>query len=183
MQSSEHYLVITALGKDRPGIINAITHEVSHCGCNIEDSRFALLGENFTFIMLLSGSWDSIAQIELALPKIGTELDLLIVMKRTPGIERPATATTIRIQVEVKDSPGLIQRFTRLFDPRETNIAELVSKTSFDKLDNHAKLHIMMAIHAATNANLDLIKKDFYELCGSLNARCSINITDHLKHD
>ncbi len=35
--SSQHYLVITALGADRPGIVNTITRHVSSCGCNIED--------------------------------------------------------------------------------------------------------------------------------------------------
>ncbi|HHU9887380.1 TPA: ACT domain-containing protein, partial [Escherichia coli] len=50
--SSQHYLVITALGADRPGIVNTITRHVSSCGCNIEDSRLAMLGEEFTFIML-----------------------------------------------------------------------------------------------------------------------------------
>ncbi|HHU7937171.1 TPA: ACT domain-containing protein, partial [Escherichia coli] len=39
--SSQHYLVITALGADRPGIVNTITRHVSSCGCNIEDSRLA----------------------------------------------------------------------------------------------------------------------------------------------
>lgn len=180
---SEHYLVITALGKDRSGIINAITHEVSNCGCNIEDSRFALLGENFTFIMLLSGSWNAIAQIELSLPKIGTDLDLLIVMKRTPAIDRPPIATIIRIQVEVLDSPGLIRRFTNLFNPKETNIAELVSKTRFDKTDKHVKLHIVMSVQAATTANLTIIKEEFYALCKELNAQCAINIIDHPIHN
>jgi glycine cleavage system transcriptional repressor len=33
---------------------------VSSCGCNIEDSRLAMLGDEFTFIMLLSGSWNAI---------------------------------------------------------------------------------------------------------------------------
>jgi glycine cleavage system transcriptional repressor len=88
-QSDEHYLVITALGADRPGIVNTITRHVSSCGCNIEDSRLAMLGEEFTFIMLLSGSWNAITLIESTLPQKGAELDLLIVMKRTNS---PATA-------------------------------------------------------------------------------------------
>ena len=57
--SLQHYLVITALGADRPGIVNTITRHVSSCGCNIEDSRLAMLGDEFTFIMLLSGSWNA----------------------------------------------------------------------------------------------------------------------------
>ncbi len=61
--SSQHYLVITALGADRPGIVNTITRHVSSCGCNIEDSRLAMLGDEFTFIMLLSGSCNAISLI------------------------------------------------------------------------------------------------------------------------
>lgn len=71
--SSQHYLVITALGADRPGIVNTITRHVSSCGCNIEDSRLAMLGEEFTFIMLLSGSWNAITLIESTLPLKGAE--------------------------------------------------------------------------------------------------------------
>lgn len=71
--SSQHYLVITALGADRPGIVNTITRHVSSCGCNIEDSRLAMLGEEFTFIMLLSGTWNAITLIESTLPLKGAE--------------------------------------------------------------------------------------------------------------
>ena len=52
-----------------PGIVNTITRHVSSCGCNIEDSRLAMLGEEFTFIMLLSGSWNAITLIESTLPQ------------------------------------------------------------------------------------------------------------------
>lgn len=88
----EHYLVITALGADRPGIVNTITRHVSSCGCNIEDSRLAMFGEEFTFIMLLSGSWNAITQLESTLPQKGAELDLLIVMKRTNAQNQKSNA-------------------------------------------------------------------------------------------
>ena len=127
--SSQHYLVITALGPTVPGIVNTITRHVSSCGCNIEDSRLAMLGEEFTFIMLLSGTWNAITLIESTLPLKGAELDLLIVMKRTTARPRPAMPATVWVQVEVTDSPHLIERFTALFDSHQMNIAELVSRT------------------------------------------------------
>lgn len=36
---------------------------------------------------------------------------------------------TVWVQVEVKDSPHIIERFTDLFDSSQMNIAELVSRT------------------------------------------------------
>jgi glycine cleavage system transcriptional repressor len=109
--------------------VNTITRHVSSCGCNIEDSRLAMLGEEFTFIMLLSGTWNAITLIESTLPLKGAELDLLIVMKRTTARPRPAMPATVWVQVEVPDSPHLIERFTALFDSHQMNIAELVSRT------------------------------------------------------
>ncbi|KGQ13770.1 Putative peroxiredoxin bcp [Beauveria bassiana D1-5] len=79
--------------------------------------------------MLLSGTWNAITLIESTLPLKGAELDLLIVMKRTTAQERPATPATVWVQVEVADSPHLIERFTHLFDTHQMNIAELVSRT------------------------------------------------------
>lgn len=127
--SLQHYLVITALGADRPGIVNTITRHVSSCGCNIEDSRLAMLGDEFTFIMLLSGSWNAINLIESTLPLKGAELELLIVMKRTTARPPQAMPNTVWVQVEVPDSPHIIERFTALCDTWNMNIAELVSRT------------------------------------------------------
>jgi predicted amino acid-binding ACT domain protein len=99
--------------------VNTITRHVSSCGCNIEDSRLAMLGEEFTFIMLLSGTWNAITLIESTLPLKGAELDLLIVMKRTTARPPQAMPNTVWVQVEVPDSPHLIERLLRCLTPSD----------------------------------------------------------------
>lgn len=182
-QQSEHYLVITALGTDRPGIVNTITRHVSSCGCNIEDSRLALLGEEFTFIMLLSGSWSAVSLLESTLVQKGVELDLLIVMKRTTQHLRPPMPMTMWVKVEVKDSPHIIERFTNLFDSAQTNIAELISRTSICKETNTPMLGIEMTLHSALTGKHDDLEQRFYRLCAELNAQGSINIVINPQHE
>ncbi|MCP6634953.1 glycine cleavage system transcriptional repressor, partial [Klebsiella pneumoniae] len=80
---------------DRPCIVNTITRHVSSFGCNIEDSRLAMLGDEFTFIMLLSGSWNAINLNESTLPLTGAELERLIVMKRTTARPPHAMPNTV----------------------------------------------------------------------------------------
>lgn len=172
----QHYLVITALGADRPGIVNTITRQVSSCGCNIEDSRLAMLGDEFTFIMFLSGSWNAIALIESTLPLKGAELELLIVMKRTAAHERPAMPATVWVKVEVKDSPHLIERFTDLFDSHQMNIAELASKTTPVEGSRAAQLSIQITAHSPANNDAAIIEQAFHQLCTELNAQGSINV-------
>lgn len=181
--SQHHYLVITALGSDRPGIVNTITRHVSSCGCNIEDSRLAMLGDEFTFIMLLSGTWNAITLIESTLPLKGAELDLLIVMKRTSAHSRPAMPSTVWVQVEVPDSPHIIERFTGLFATHEMNIAELVSRTQPGDNSTNAQLFIQITAHSPASQNVAIIEHDFKELCTELNAQGSINIVNYSQHD
>lgn len=172
----QHYLVITALGADRPGIVNTITRQVSSCGCNIEDSRLAMLGEEFTFIMLLSGSWNAITLIESTLPQKGAELELLIVMKRTSASERPPMPATVWVKVDVKDSPHLIERFTNLFHTHQMNIAELASKTTPADGAKEAQLSIQITAHSPANTDAAIIEQAFHQLCTELNAQGSINV-------
>ncbi|MGB8664119.1 MAG: glycine cleavage system transcriptional repressor [Serratia inhibens] len=179
----EHYLVITALGADRPGIVNAITRHVSSCGCNIEDSRLAMLGEEFTFIMLLSGSWNAITLIESTLPQKGAELELLIVMKRTNSHERPSMPATVWVQVEVKDSPHIIERFTDLFDSSQMNIAELVSRTQPAEGHLPPQLYIQITAHSPGDADASNIEQAFHRLCTELNAQGSISVVNYPQHD
>lgn len=181
--SSQHYLVITALGADRPGIVNTITRHVSSCGCNIEDSRLAMLGEEFTFIMLLSGSWNAITLIESTLPLKGAELELLIVMKRTTAQARAPMPASVWVQVEVADSPHLIERFTALFDAHNMNIAELVSRTQPAVEDNAAQLYIQITAHSPASQDATIIEQAFRDLCTELNAQGTISVVNYPQQD
>ena len=60
---SNHQIVLTAIGEDRSGIVSELTQLVSDCHCNIIDSRIAILGNELTFIMLLSGDMSAISRI------------------------------------------------------------------------------------------------------------------------
>lgn len=170
-QSQPHHLVITALGVDRPGIVNTITRHVSSCGCNIEDSRLAMLGDEFTFIMLLSGSWNAITLIESTLPLKGAELELLIVMKRTNARLRPPMPDTAFIQVEVADSPHIIERFTDLIDKHQMNVAELVSRITPAQHNLPPTLYIQMTAHSPTRTSGTPFEQAFNTLCQELNAQ------------
>lgn len=175
-QSQPHHLVITALGVDRPGIVNTITRHVSSCGCNIEDSRLAMLGDEFTFIMLLSGSWNAITLIESTLPLKGAELELLIVMKRTNAKARPPMPDTALVQVEVPDSPHIIERFTDLIDKHQMNIAELVSRITPAQHNQPPTLYIQMTAHSPTRTEGAPFEQAFNALCQELNAQGTLRL-------
>ncbi|MGL4205274.1 MAG: ACT domain-containing protein [Aeromonadaceae bacterium] len=148
----DHYLVVTAMGEDRHGIVNQVTHHISACGCNIVDSRLAILGSEFTFTMLLSGDWNAISQIEHTLPRRSHELALVTVMKRThpaPPKHYPLWADA---ELLIRDEPGIISHCTQFFNDQGWDIHALQSETLPLKPADRLRASFQLRLPAASDA-------------------------------
>ncbi len=85
--SNIDYLAITASGDDRVGLVERFTSRVLEAGGNIEESRMAVLGGQFSILMLVSGPWHALTKLED--PKCGANCG-------TPTSPTPARASTLR---------------------------------------------------------------------------------------
>ncbi|PSV24191.1 MULTISPECIES: glycine cleavage system protein R [unclassified Photobacterium] len=176
----EHYLVITAVGTDRPGISDEITHLVTQCGCNIVDSRIALFGSEFTLIMLLSGNNNAISRIESTLPLKGQEHDLITVIKRTSKHQQRFFPYTADFHVEANDSPGLIKQFTHFMASRHIDISTLSANTvESQTVETMNKLILQISTNLPEDCNLMTLQEEFETLCHSLSAKGSVNFISH----
>ncbi|PSV17613.1 glycine cleavage system transcriptional repressor [Photobacterium leiognathi subsp. mandapamensis] len=176
----EHYLVITAVGTDRPGISDEITHLVTQCGCNIVDSRIALFGSEFTLIMLLSGNNNAISRIESTLPLKGQEHDLITVMKRTNKHKQRFFPYTADFHVEANDSPGLIKQFTHFMASRHIDISALSANTLESQSEGVMnQLVLQINTNLPENCNLMTLQEEFETLCQSVSASGSVNFIGH----
>ncbi|MFH0795369.1 MAG: ACT domain-containing protein, partial [bacterium] len=63
MTSERKYLVLSAIGPDKVGLVEQVAQFVFERGGNVEDSRMALLGGEFSLLVLVSGSAQAIATI------------------------------------------------------------------------------------------------------------------------
>jgi len=79
MATQKTYLVISALGEDRPGIVSQFSKVLLEHGCNIEDSRMTVLGGEFAVMLLVEGKWNTLAKVENSLPELGRQLGMTII--------------------------------------------------------------------------------------------------------
>lgn len=123
------HLVISALGKDRPGIVNDLSKAILDSGGNVEDSRMTVLGGEFALILLVSGHWSAIGKLEHQLPALGKKLDLTIVARHTEP--RPARANMVPYVIDVisMDHPGIVHDIAEFFAARKINIEEMSTWT------------------------------------------------------
>ena len=76
-------IVISALGSDKPGIVQALSGAVLERGGNILDSRMTVLGGEFAILMLVSGSADAISRLEQDGTALEGDLGLTLILRRT----------------------------------------------------------------------------------------------------
>ncbi|MGS0536087.1 glycine cleavage system protein R [Pseudoalteromonas sp. SaAl2] len=164
---SNHQIVLTAIGEDRPGIVSELTQLVSDCHCNIIDSRIAILGSEFTFIMLLAGDMSAISRIEHTLPVKGMELGLLTMMKRTASHTQSEFCAGYTLEYTGIDTPGTLSKVTRFFADNQISICSLKSDT-YDE-DEQTKMRCELEFNIPVDVNIDEFKIDFEALSRTLD--------------
>ena len=155
------YLVLTAIGADRTGIVSELTKLACECGCNILDSRMAIFGEEFSFIMLLNGSNRAINKIELRLPTIAQSLELLTMMKRTSGYKKRNLTRHYEVTYAGIDQPGVLKAITAFFAARKIDISSL--KSQIDSKNNQTRARILIAL--TDKVSFNELENDFIQLC------------------
>ena len=163
-----HHLVVTAIGTDRTGIVNKVTRHISECGCNIVDSRLAILGNEFTFVMLLSGDWNAITQIEYSLPRKSHELDLITLMKRTAPHTMGSYPMLAEAEILIHDEPGIVSLCTQFFSDQGWDIHALQSETIQQVPANLLRASFQLRLPVASAGSEE--ERSYAEFCQRLGA-------------
>jgi glycine cleavage system transcriptional repressor len=128
---NKSYLVLTAVGPDRPGLVSEISSAVLAAGANLEDSRMAILGGEFALLVLVSGDEKATRELEARGAALGERLGLRLLTKPTTSRQAARDFLPFRIRVTGVDRPGIVQRVTGVLAGRGVNVASLESRLEF----------------------------------------------------
>src|SRR5262245_41945657 len=124
------HFVLTAIGRDRPGIVDGLTGFLRERGGNLEDSRMALLGGEFTVMLLFSVARERAAEIERELPQYAERSGLTAVLHETqsPVDRGRGPALPLRIEAVALDHPGIVNEVAHALAERGVNIESLTTR-------------------------------------------------------
>lgn len=172
MQQTQ-YLVVTAIGSDRTGIVSDLTSLVHQCNCNIHDSRMAIFGQEFTFIMLLSGDRMAITKVENSLPATSHELGLLTMMKRTSKHKEIDNSNEYAIEYVGPDIPGTLNSVTEFLAKKNIYISSLRAD-AIDSEEDTAKHSTHLTVQFDDSNEIESFSRDFAALCDKLQQEFTI---------
>ncbi|MFL5893754.1 MAG: glycine cleavage system protein R [Thermoleophilaceae bacterium] len=123
-----HQIWLTAIGRDRPGIVARIARVLLQHGLNIEDSQMRILGGRFAMMLLLRGETNEEALVRDLL-NAGRELGLDYIYVHP--IEETAAAPpepTHVLTVYGGDHPGIVAGVAGALADLDVNITDLQTR-------------------------------------------------------
>lgn len=166
---TKKHLVISALGKDRPGIVNQLTGAVLDFGCNVEDSRMAVLGGDFAIMLLVSGAWNAVAKLESQIKALEARLELTIFAKPTePRATKPDMLPYL-VDVVAMDHPGIVHDVAEFFSLRGINIEDLSTWTYAAAHTGTPMFSMSMTVSVPAGLNIGQLREEFNNFCDDRN--------------
>jgi len=125
------HFILTAIGKDRPGIVADLAEMVFDLGCNLETSSMINLGSEFSTMVLISGMGDELRErLRMACKRLEYEAGMTIFIKPIEEGASPASppgGQPFRLKTMGEDKAGIVARTARAIADAGGNILELVS--------------------------------------------------------
>lgn len=167
-------LVISALGKDKPGIVNDLSKSILDSGGNITESRMMVLGGEFSIMLLVIGNKDSIDNINSNLESTGNKLGLTLIARETTPQENNQKSLPYQVTVVSMDHPGIVHDISDFFSNRKLNIEEIETKTYPAAHTGTPMFSLDMTISVPANDSVKSLRDEFVTFCDDLNLDASL---------
>jgi glycine cleavage system transcriptional repressor len=168
LATDKTYLVLTAVGPDRPGLVSEIASAIHAAGANLEDSRMAILGGEFALLLLLSGPEAAATAVEKATGPLGEKLGLRVLSKRT-GRGAQRNFLPYRISVTGFDRPGIVLRVSEILARRGVNVASLESRLAYAPLSGTPMFVLEAELQVPSEVALSELRRELAAQCDEEN--------------
>lgn len=145
-------LAVTAIGRDRPGIVAAITGALLEESGNVDDSQMSILHGHFAVMLIVSvpgiepGDEAALESLRGKLAAVGQEVGLAgITVSPVSGLDRGAGPTHV-LTVYGADRPGIVHDTARLLADRGVNITDLRTRRTGDPASPLYTLMVEIAV-------------------------------------
>ena len=167
-------LVISALGNDKPGIVNELSRTILAQGGSIAESRMTVLGGEFAMMLLVTGTQESIDNILSKLEETGEKLNLTLIAKDTQPREQNQKRLPYQVKVISMDHPGIVHTISDFLSSHDLNIEEVETKTYPAAHTGTPMFSLDMTISIPADRSVRNLRDEFITFCDQLNLDASL---------
>jgi glycine cleavage system regulatory protein len=169
-------LVLTVIGPDRPGLVEALAKTVADHGASWLESRMAHLAGQFAGLLRVAvpaPRADELSQALRALEARG--LRVIVEAAREAVID---TGPRLRLELVGLDRPGIVRDISRAIAERGVNVEELESHTSSAPMSGETLFHATAWLRPPREGSADELRSALEKLADELMVELSLEIAD-----
>ena len=169
--------ILTAIGRDRPGIVANVTKVLYGLGCNLEDSAMTRLAGEFAIMLAFAAPTRVTAsQLERAFASTATRLRLTIAVNAvTTGGRRPAPSRPSLISVYGADRAGIVYRMASLLAHSRVNITDVSTHQTAGKKPLY---HLLLEVELPNRLDRRRLEQRLQTLAKRLRVTVSLRLVE-----
>jgi glycine cleavage system regulatory protein len=159
-------LVVTLIGKDRPGLVESVSAAIEAHGGSWVESRMAHLAGHFAGILRASVPPDNVDRLSKALQALQSG-GLKVAIER--GFEEtPEEGTVILLDLVGTDRPGIVHKISEALAARGVNVDELETECDGAPWSGDALFKASARLRAPATLNLDQLRESLEDIANDL---------------
>src|SRR4030042_1878282 len=171
--SMKTYFILSAVGKDRPGIVADVSEVIYECGGNIEDSSNSLLRNHFALLLLFSTEREEVNQkLSSALKRLEWEKKLTVfyspisLEEAYPKVKEQTDR--YKITTSGVDHAGIVFRVCRLLADCGINIIDMETHRVLSAESGTPLFEMDMDIEIPRSVSEQGLREDLHRLANGL---------------
>jgi glycine cleavage system regulatory protein len=166
-------LVLTFVGDDRPGLVNAISEKVAACGATWLESRSVRLAGKFAGVVLISVPDESLMSLEASLRDLEAA-GLHVTVERGAAVEAEKQRRLVTLGVLGRERPGIVRDVTQALGRLGVNIEEFASGLESEPFTGAVMFRATARLSAPDGLALEDLRKPLERLAGEIMVDLSV---------
>ena len=167
------YFILSAIGKDRPGIVADVSEVIYECGGNIEDSSMSLLRNHFALLLLFSTEREEVNQkLSSALKRLEWEKKLTVFYSPITFEEAypklKEQADRFKITTSGVDHAGIVFRVCQLLADRGIKIMDMKTQRILSPESGTPFFEMDMDVEIPRSISEERLREDLHRLGNEL---------------
>jgi glycine cleavage system regulatory protein len=161
----DSFLVLTAIGEDRPGLVEALSRAVAAHEGNWLESRMAHLAGKFAGILRVRVPAERVEALEQELKRLESR-GLRIVCER--GAEEDEAFRTVRLELMGADHPGIVRDVSMALARRRINVEELATECTEAPMAGQPLFKATARLHLPAGVSVNELRKNLESIANDL---------------
>ncbi len=167
------YYILSAIGKDRPGIVADVSEVIYECGGNVEDSNMGCLRTQFALLILFSAQKEEVEhKLPARLKRLEWERNLTAFYAAISFEEAHTQAkeevNRFHVTTSGVDHSGIVYRVSRLLADRGVNIIDMRTQRVLSAESGTPLFEMGIEIDVPRSISEQKLREDLHRLADDL---------------